>query len=462
VASDGVTAALSATRVSGPAPLAVQFDASRSTASGVSLPFHQLTYEFNFGDDRGQTWANSGAAKNTQRGGPLAAHVFDQPGTYTVRVRALTSSGAYAENTITVTVQSPESVWAGTDTVCVSPSANYSGCPSGAAQQTALPSRYDGKRVLLHRGESFGSVSIAAADDNAMIGAYGTGAKPSVQGVGFMGSGTVADWPDEITVMDLAMRSGGVNIETTASRVLLYRNDINVPTNADAQVNVGTAVGYYARNSSIPASSYYWPREIFLVENDIQADTNGGTPTMDVMGWFAKSALLGNSINRATEHSVRMWAANKVVIAHNFMGGDHYAPSAPGIRAALKIHSNGTQAYTDSLGAGQNISSSQIVVANNRIGTTSFPGSWMIGVGPQNADIGTVEATFDYIHENNSHVRGPYTSQDLHLAALRATTRGNSVLSGGTFNGDMVTSTEWRGDPGMLIYLGTYLGQLLN
>jgi surface-anchored protein len=450
-----------ATRLSGPAPLAVQFDATASRATNVALPFHQLGYEFDFGDDRGLSWAISGQAKNTQSGGPIAAHVFDNPGTYTVRVRVRAPDGTVASTAVTITVQDPASTYAGTRTVCVSPSSNYSGCPSGAALRTSLPSSYDGQRVLLRRGETFGTINIPSTDDGGQIAAYGTGAKPSVAGVYFGGSGSVADWPDEMTVSDLAVGAGGVNLETTGSRILLYRNDINIPTNGESQVNIGTAVGYYASNGSVPASSFYWPREIFLVENDIQGDTNGDArPNIVVMGWFMKSALLGNTMNRATEHTLRMWAAHKTIVAHNFLGGDHYAPSGQGIRAALKLHANGTRAYSDSLGNGQDIATSQVVVANNRIGSSSFPGAWVVGVGPQN--LTSVEAVFDYIHENNVHGRGPYTSQDLHIAAQRATTRGNTVQSGGTFNGDAKNPADWDGISGMLPYVGNYFGQLTD
>ncbi|HEY9095584.1 MAG TPA: PKD domain-containing protein, partial [Hydrogenophaga sp.] len=92
--SQSVVAQLDATRISGTAPLAVQFDASGTTSSlGSQLPFHHVRYAFSFGDDRGQTWPASGLSKNLQSGGPLAAHVYDLPGTYQVRVRATDQAG---------------------------------------------------------------------------------------------------------------------------------------------------------------------------------------------------------------------------------------------------------------------------------------------------------------------------------------------------------------------------------
>ena len=50
------------------------------------------------------------------------------------------ASGAYSDASVTVTVTDPNTFYAATKTVCVSPSSNFTGCPSGAAQQTAMPS----------------------------------------------------------------------------------------------------------------------------------------------------------------------------------------------------------------------------------------------------------------------------------------------------------------------------------
>ncbi len=454
-----IVARLSATRISGPAPLAVQFDAIASTSTSVSLPFHDLLYDFNFGDERGQSWEVTGLPKNTQNGAPLAAHVYDNPGTYTAQVRVhnpLNNEQAYAY--VTVTVQDPNAVYSGSNTVCVSSSANYSGCPQGALTQTNLPSSYRNKRILLRRGESFPGISIPPTDDNVLIATYGSGNKPVVNQVYLGNRGDLAQWPDEVTVMDLNIRNG-FSLAASGSRVLLYRCDMTEP-NAD-KVDIGTALGYYATHGSVPLSSYYWPREIFLVENRIIGDTNGDQlPGIVVMGTFAKSALLGNHLNRATEHTVRMWSGFKTVLAHNFMGGEHYAPNPPGIRAALKVHSGGTSAYQDNVGAsGFNIATRYMVTADNRFGSTLYMGSWMVGFAPQNADQGTVEGLEDIIMERDVFQRGPYSSQDIHNVARRSTVRGASAVGGAPLRMHQVLPSQWSGDPGLLPWIGPYFGQ---
>lgn len=459
--SSVITASLVATRLAGPAPLAVLFDATATTATGVALPFHQLHYAFNFGDDAAAEWEVTGLPKNTQAGAPLAAHVFDRPGTYTVRVRVSGVANEVEEVSVRVVVSDPATTYAGTNTVCVSTSSNFTGCPAGATQANALPSSYAGKRVLLRSGEQFGSVSLSGTDDNVLVATYGTGAKPRVQRINLGGSNSVAGWPDEVSFVDLdVINNFGINI--TASRVLVYRCEFTTPNTE--KVDFGSALGYYVNNGSLPASAYYWPRELFLVDSTVIGDTNNdATPNVDVMGAFAKSALLGNTINRATEHSVRMWSINKSVIAHNAIGGEHYAANPPGIRAALKVHSAGVNPYADNVGeSGLHISSSKSVTADNIFGTTSYQGSWLTGFAPQNADQGTVEGLEDIIQERDRFVRGPYTGQEIHNCVRRGTVRDALQLNGNAISMDLILPDEWSGDPGMRSWLGPYFGMADN
>ncbi|MBI5259921.1 MAG: PKD domain-containing protein [Burkholderiales bacterium] len=455
---------LQASRTSGVAPLAVMFDASGTLSPTETLPFHQLSYEFDFGDERGQVWPVSGLPRNRQAGAPLAAHVFDLPGIYTVRVKARTPAGLEREASVTVVVQGADAVFAGTATVCVSTSANFAECPAGAQQQTTLPTAYAGKRVLLRRGESFPLVQPRPVDAGFQVGAYGSGAKPRVAGVLTWQTTGVAAWASDFTVMDLDIGEDGLDIGATTARFLAYRNDIRRPGNSVAMVNVGTAAGYLRDTSAEPiASAIHWPREVFIVDNDIQGDTDGGTPNVTLMGYYVHSAILGNTIDRATEHSMRVFGAHKLQVAHNRVGGNHLAPNPPGIRAALKMQSSGIDAYAPTVAAARHLATRYLVIADNIIGSPTYPGSWLMGVGPENIDPGTQQKVEDVVVENNRIVRGPYTSQDIHAMAGRVTTRGNTVPAGGSFGGDMVTVQE-RPPTNTLndAWTGPYFGQLTD
>lgn len=460
--SSTVSAILDATRLSGPAPLAVQFDATRSTGNGITLPFHQLTYSFNFGDERGQNWSISNRPKNTQSGAALAAHVFDNPGLYYVTVQVTNpATGQSSQASVAITVTDPNADFAGNNTICVSNANNFTGCPAGALQQNALPRDYAGKRVLLRRGERFSSVNLNGTDDNVIVAAYGTGAKPIVDLVFLGGNNRVAAWPDGVVIMDLNI-TNGFGILVTASRVLLYRCDMVDPDRE--KIDVGTALHYNIENGSLPASAYYWPREIFLVENNAIGDTdNDNVPHIVTMGFFTKSALLGNTFNRATEHTVRIWAGFKVVLAHNDIGGEHYTSSPPGIRAALKFHSSGILPFHENVGtSGSQIASRYLVTADNRFGSPQYPGSWTVGFGPQNADPGTVEGLEDIIMERDLFRRGPYTSQDIHNVARRVTVRSQTVENGRPLLMHQLAPNEFSGDIRMQPWIGPYFGMPNN
>ena len=455
-------ASLAATRLSGPAPLAVQFDATASTAQGVSLPYHQLTYDFNFGDDRGLAYSVTGLPKNTQNGAPLAAHVFDNPGTYVVSVRARNpSNGQFADATVTITVTDPATVYSGANTICVSTSSTFTDCPAGATQRNTLPPSYANKRVLLRRGETFAAVSLAGTDDNVLIGAFGSGAKPIVARAYLGGNGSVAAWPDEVVIMDLNL-TDGFSIGVTASRVLLYRCEMDLPNRE--KIDVGTAVGYYFDNGTLPRNQYYWPREIFLVENSAIGDTdNNNPPNITVMGFFMKSAMIGNTFNRATEHTVRVWAGHKMIFAHNNIGGEHYSGGGIGIRHALKMHSSGTLGYNDNIGvSGLGIASSHLVSADNRYGSAQNPGSWTVAFAPQNVDQGTVEGLEDLIMERDVFQRGPNTTQDMHNVVRRSTLRNQTVVGGVPAWIDQVSAAAWSGDARMIPWCGPYYGMPNN
>ena len=436
---------MQATRLSGPAPLAVLFDASGTTL-GTGNAFHQLSYEFNFSDDRGQSWAVSGQPKNIQRGGPIAAHVFDLPGTYTVRVRAQSATG-YSDSTVTVTVQNPDSAYSGANTVCVSTSSNFAGCPSGAAMQATLPSSYAGKRVLLRGGESFGTVTIRNTDDNVIVGTFGGGAKPRVGRVAISeGAIPVAGvFPDEVTVMDLDI-ANGINHMNSGSRYLFYRNDL-VRVGGDNSIIIGGALGYSVDHSGWPASSFYMPREIFIVENRVIGQVNNTqVPFMNFQGGGSRIALLGNDMGRAQEHTVRLFSAHKSVIAHNALRGQ----SSDGIRASLKMHSGGLLPYADNYATTMGAwASSQVVIANNLFGDPNDNNSWTSATAPQNTT--STEGIEDVIAENNRYYRGSNTNTEMILIGRRMTTRGNARVDGGALNINSHSNAtyslppEWQG-----------------
>nr|WP_259371323.1 PKD domain-containing protein [Caldimonas caldifontis] len=403
--------------------MAVLFDATGTTSSlSGTDTFRQISYSFDFGDNRGESWAFSGQPKNIQVGGPLAAHVFDLPGTYTVRVTTTDAAGTRSQASVTITVHNPDSVYAGTQTLCVSPSANYTGCPAGAAQSTSLPSSYSGRRVLLRRGESFGSINMGHATSNAIVATYGSGAKPRVTSVRIgEGRPSSAIFPDDVTVMDLNV-SNGIVQGSSASRLLLYRNDLADSGSTDNQITVGSALEYWAGSDpyrTVATNQFFNPREIFVVENRVIGSSTN-LPHMNFQGSVSRLALLGNEMGTANQHTARLYRLHKSVIAHNALRGR----SSDGIRHALKLHSGGLSAYADNYASsGSSWATRYVVIANNIFGDAADNNQWTVAVTPQNGQ--SVEGIEDVIVENNRYVRGSRTVTDLNITGRRIAYRGN-------------------------------------
>ncbi|MGS5086921.1 PKD domain-containing protein [Hydrogenophaga sp. A37] len=432
--SQSIVLQLAATRLSGTAPLAVQFDSTGTTSSLPSQhPFHHVRYSFNFGDDRGLSWPVSGLPKNAQSGGPLSAHVFDLPGTYQVRVRATDQAGGYSERSMTVQVLDPNAVYASTGTVCVSAAANFTGCPTGASRVTTLPSSatFNGRRVLLRRGETFGSISIPHGSQNVQVGAFGTGAKPRVSSV-VVGTvrPTSTAFPRDVSIMDLNILQGFEQFSTMA-RLLLYRNTFDPPTSGTivAQINIASALGYVVESNSLSPGQYFQPRELFVVENQLRGSTSN--PQMGMAGLGTRFVVMGNDMGTAQQHTVRLWAMHKGYIAHNALRGG----SADGIRHALKVHSGGLGDFNDNYGiSGTTWASRQIVIGNNRLGDATDNNSWTGVAGPQNNGSDSREGLEDVVLESNVFHRGPNTNTEFIIMGRRMTSRGNTRADGGTPN----------------------------
>jgi hypothetical protein len=168
-----------------PAPLYVHFDATATTSAISSdKPFFDLLYQWDFGDSNAGNWSTSGLPKNKASGG-VAGHVFERPGTYSVRLTVTDRNGRTSTVTHAITVDDPEAVW-GKKTACISSTGNFSGCPAGATHTTssafgsALTSALNAgsRRILLRRGDTFTGGAYSGPRDAPMVhvGAFGDAA----------------------------------------------------------------------------------------------------------------------------------------------------------------------------------------------------------------------------------------------------------------------------------------------
>jgi len=282
-----ISVSLIPSRTTGAAPLSVFFDATSTTAISTSTPFHELLYFWSFGDStgspvKGTTWDRGSQSAEAQCAypynscrnnatGAVAAHVFENPGTFTVTLTV--SDGS---NTVTKTQDITVMAFSGT-TYCIHNSTPLnSGVCNGHEQATTGNANTDiangiaagAKQILFKRGDSFNtggtnSANITVAGPG-IIGAYGSGAVPNITGTSSTAYNAIfnitgADW----RIMDLNLTGSGANTQyagflqgqyTTVLRVIstdfVYSYDSTAKdsiTIQDSTVNPGhdTGIGYY-------------------------------------------------------------------------------------------------------------------------------------------------------------------------------------------------------------------------
>ena len=389
-----------ASRLSGVAPLAVFFETIG--VAGISEPplvggrreYSDFKYTWDFDDTGAGTWAISGKSKNAAYG-YNAGHVFESAGTYTVTVSITDNDTVSETHDVTITVTDPDTVYSTTNTVCVSTSGDFTGCPSGATQVTssAFKATIDAykandTRILFKRGESWseGTRTVMNSFSGMTIGAYGTCTSPDARGIcsnapviGFTGSLEGAFDPqnlDDTRVMDLEFAdTSGTNISairglTGLSNLLYFRLKITEFTTA-LNIFHNATTGH---------------DQISVVECDITT-----ARTMNLYIGSERLIILGNYLAEAqNSHVARIWQSYKGVVSHNEMSSATVANSSG--RHALKFHSP-----SESLIPGTLSNRTQYTVVGDNLFGASNP--WAVAIGP--TDNSSDHRVLDVVFENN-------------------------------------------------------------
>lgn len=438
-----------ASRTSGIAPLTVFFDATGTTNPRVTgRPFHDLEYRWNFGDTSSPMWtrgARAGSSSKNIATGPLAAHVYERPGTYTATVSVFDGTSSVSRQ-ISITVADPNTAFSGTRTVCFSTGARgFGGCPAGAQQvrtsdfAAAINAhRGTGKRLLFRRGETFNSGGTAIINVNGpgLIGAFGATTDPlpvlrrSGSGTAIqLSSGTtptIRDW----RVMDLNLvgsngtQSFGVSMGGGMGQVTLLRL-------ATQQQRIGVVADYgvtdYYNRSGSTAGHKIWD-QLALVDSTVSGVTHSTVVANKGYGTYMAADRLfyaGNYIDNGgtaandVTHVARFPYLAKSVISNNTL----MRPGPGG--HVVKLHApiwGGTSSASRGLGGGY---SRWIILSDNKFVGASNP--WLVAIGPQNAQ--NNERVRDVISERNWIVAGPGLQVAEIYFASDVTARNNIVDS---------------------------------
>lgn len=400
-------------RTLGVAPLAVFFDASETASSATNRPFHELSYAWTFGDDAAGNWSTTGKSRNLARG-PVAAHVFESPGIFTVTMVARDAAGALSSEDVTITVQDPDVVYAGFNTVCVSQAGDFSGAPTGSMNVTtasfteAMSHAGTGKRVLLRRGEAWTVFSKTGinVEGPGTIGAFGSGPKPTITAsspVFEMSNKTPAfdDW----RFMDLVISTGGQHnafeAEGQVRRALILRCDMN-----DCKRGVemtDSIVGYW--------NSTGFPQPIHDAIAVADCTVTNSTQHQIYVAATNLMILGGDFDTCPSSHILRIPYAGKGVISNCHVRG------AGENLNELKLHAPN---FGDA-GALQGKYTEQLVISDNRFESVNT--AWSVQPAPQNST--RDERVRDVLIERNHFVSGPNTRVMLNLSATDCTIRSN-------------------------------------
>lgn len=393
-------------RLNGVAPLAVFFDATATTATTTTRPFHDLEYRWDFGDPLGSlnnvtTWnAGSGAGTNNRNSatGPVASHVFERAGTYTIKLSVTDGTNSVVNSCVQVVVQNPDQIFSGNNTICVGatmlPTQEVGGCPTGAA--TLRESNFatvintyatTGKRVLFKRGDTFTASTTGSITRTGpgIIGAFGAGAAPRVQMTGNttilgLSSGstpTIKDWRIMDLEFDGLSRSGTVGMETFGGINQVLVLNLNMHDINSGIVFTDGVQTHWNGPGGRPGHVMF--EDIAIVNSTI-------TPISGIMhGWriFASAirlAVIGNTLGNVASsaamgsHVIRTPYIGKGVISNNTIArsdtGTHalkmHGPSWP--LTGISVTTNG---YTE-----------QAIFSDNRIISTN---NWPVAIGPENA-----------------------------------------------------------------------------
>ena len=188
--SSGIQPAIQITRTSGEIPFHVYVSSSDTTAIGVTNPYDQLEYSWDFDDTQSEgsfvhPVTGNTVEANTDQTGPEASFVYRNPGTYTITLTAKYQSGNetlvnYTSTTVTV------SDWSGETRYFDPESGNdaNTGLSTDAPWQTWSTlvnwiTAADYRQALIKRDTEMSvNEMLWQAQSHIRIGAYGSGAAP--------------------------------------------------------------------------------------------------------------------------------------------------------------------------------------------------------------------------------------------------------------------------------------------
>ena len=400
----GLDVRLHASRTRGVAPLAVYFSTAGTTSAKFPRVFHHLTYQWDFRDV---------SSRQPRATGPIAAHVFERPGTFDVELTVRQPDGAMRRVTTRVEVLDPDVAFSGQRTVCVSVRGDFTGAPTGARHlktdsfDTAMKEFRAGRRLLFRRGETFVSAKshLLRTQSLAVLGAFGRVASMDARRIAANSPRIRIAKPvlkvegSDLTVMDLQFESAGagevIQATDTTRRFLFLRL---ATSGFDSPFVLSHDVVEYWKSAAHD--------QMFFVDCRIENFRSVG-----IYNGGERLVFLGNRIaGSRTTHTLRIVFCRGCVL----QGNDLADPFRT--RHILKLHAQQSARYGRY--------SEDIVISENRF---SCDASWAVTVGPQNSF--SDEAVRNVLIERNLVRARGVTSVGFYINSSDTTLRNNVVVA---------------------------------
>ncbi len=274
-----------------------------STAFGVG-DMDTARMEWDFGDPNGK--------RNTMVGWN-AAHLYESPGTYTIRLKVWNQDRGFDDATVTVNVASNTR-----KKIYVSPSGSDSNSGTSTSPVRTIPRAVDLMRanngnveILLQRGQRHDLAATQSIDrPNVVIGAYGSGGNPVIwwtrgrydtKAYFLLGYGT-----SNITVRDLTFDTP-------------YGSDTDATNMPHAVQPAGTNVTIYNnefRHVGDAVAGNAVPKAVLVLQNRVPTETT----LRRYFAWIEGSdwTLMDNTVPNSTrEHIVRVGNGARINVSHN-------------------------------------------------------------------------------------------------------------------------------------------------
>lgn len=365
--------------ITGPAPLALFFDATATTATNYDA-FREAGYHFDFGyatPSTAGTWTYSGKPKGNQIGGPTAAHVYETPGTYTASVRAQLPNGVYQDRFITVVVEDPATYWTtGGRTTTTLVRSSISAWPTWASNT----------RYLLEAGQDYSALGLINIlnRQTVCVGKTGSGSDPIVGGLAIDRSTGATSPTTGAKIQFMNLSAGLFESNLCGSDGLFYKC-------SGSSIEVGTLL--VNRYDTYPA--YTWPRPRRMAFYECAFD--GASLDYPFITQSYQLMILGCLSVNPSEHSLRIQGVQYGFVGHNKLY------DAENARTYLTIRAVGIQDIASSISSSTTRSpaSRYAVAADNVLGDSVDINSvdWPCYIGPQNS---TSVESLEYILSERS------------------------------------------------------------